>query len=60
MHFLTPHVEISMAENNDNNSSIRLISNTSNTNGTNEHLSLQPTTVTATTSTGLDIQVRCC
>ncbi|CAH1730339.1 unnamed protein product [Chironomus riparius] len=52
MHFLTPHVEISMADNNDNNS-MRLAS----TNGTsNDHSNSQPTTVTATTSTGLDIQ----
>lgn len=53
MHFLTPHVEISMADNNDNNNSMRLAS----TNGTsNDHSNSQPTTVTATTSTGLDIQ----
>lgn len=57
MHFLTPHVEISMPENNDNNGSSR-ISNNNNTNGTNDHLILQPNTVTATTSSGLDIQVR--
>lgn len=41
-----------MADNNDNNS-MRLAS----TNGTsNDHSNSQPTTVTATTSTGLDIQ----
>lgn len=53
MHFLTPHVEISMADNNENNP-MRLTT----TNGTsNDHSnSQQPTTVTATTSTGLDIQ----
>lgn len=53
MHFLTPHVEISMTENNDNgNGAIRLSSNGSN----NDHSSLQPSNVTATTSSGLDIQ----
>lgn len=52
MHFLTPHVEISMTENNDNNGAIRLSSNGSN----NDHSSLQPGNVTATTSSGLDIQ----
>lgn len=54
MHFLTPHVEISMADNENNHNSIRLP--TSNSNGTNnDHLNTQ-TTVTATTSSGLDIQ----
>lgn len=59
MHFLTPHVEISMADNNDNNGPLRLTTNNNNnnTNGTsNDHSNMQPTTVTATTSSGLDIQ----
>jgi hypothetical protein len=63
MHFLTPHVEISMADNNDNNNPIRLTVNTNGTsnnnninNNNNDHSNSQPTTVTATTSTGLDIQ----
>lgn len=58
MHFLTPHVEISMAENNDNGSSaMRMAANTNGTvaNAANDHPQ-QPTTVTATTSSGLDIQ----
>lgn len=54
MHFLTPHVEISMADNNDNNNPMRLTANTNGTN--NDHSNSQPTTVTATTSSGLDIQ----
>jgi IKAROS family zinc finger protein len=53
MHFLTPHVEISMADNHDNNP-IRLT--TTNSNGTNNDSNTQTTTVTATTSSGLDIQ----
>lgn len=57
MHFLTPHVEISMAENNDNNGSARMLNNSNINHGTNDHLNLQPNTVTATTSSGLDIQV---
>ena len=66
MHFLTPHVEISMADNNENNnnSALRMQANTNGTGGggsvptsASEHPnSQQPTTVTATTSTGLDIQ----
>lgn len=55
MHFLTPHVEISMADNNENVNPIRLT--TSNSNGSNnDHSNTQTTTVTATTSTGLDIK----
>lgn len=55
MHFLTPHVEISMADNIENNNPMRLT--TVHSNGTsNDHSNSQPTTVTATTSTGLDIQ----
>ena len=54
MHFLTPHVEISMADNNDNNNPIRLTTN--GINNSNDHSNSQPTTVTATTSSGLDIQ----
>lgn len=66
MHFLTPHVEISMADNNDNNGPLRLTTSNSNnnhhhhhkSNGTSNdhHSKLQPTSVTATTSSGLDIQ----
>lgn len=54
MHFLTPHVEISMADNNENNP-IRLTTSHSNGNN-NDHPNTQTTTVTATTSSGLDIQ----
>jgi IKAROS family zinc finger protein len=60
MHFLTPHVEISMAENNDNNNGNSVMRMAANTNGTSAHAvndhPQQPTTVTATTSSGLDIQ----
>lgn len=62
MHFLTPHVEISMADNNEqnNNNNNANALRMATTNGTsNDHSasnSQQPTTVTATTSTGLDIQ----
>lgn len=63
MHFLTPHVEISMADNNDNNGPLRLTTNNNNnhnhkSNGTSNdhHSKIQPTSVTATTSSGLDIQ----
>lgn len=67
MHFLTPHVEISMADNNDNNGPLRLTTNNNNnhhshnhkSNGTSSndhHSKIQPTSVTATTSSGLDIQ----
>ena len=59
MHFLTPHVEISMADNNENNG-IRLNNSNSSSNNNSDNQSsqnsLQTTTVTATTSTGLDIQ----
>lgn len=61
MHFLTPHVEISMADNNENNNHNPIRLTTSNSNGTNnsnnnDHSNIQTTTVTATTSSGLDIQ----
>lgn len=61
MHFLTPHVEISMGEGNGENGPLRLTT-TNNQNGTNNNNndqlsnSQQPTTMTATTSSGLDIQ----
>lgn len=50
-----------MADNNENNGPLRLTTTSNNshhkTNGTsNDHSNIQPTTVTATTSTGLDIQ----
>lgn len=58
MHFLTPHVEISMADNNEANNPMRLTTSSSNgTNSNNDHhQNTQATTVTATTSGGLDIQ----
>lgn len=61
MHFLTPHVEISMGDGNGNeNGPMRLTTNgTTNGNNNNNHDQLsnsQPTTMTATTSSGLDIQ----
>ncbi|KAG5673059.1 hypothetical protein PVAND_003136 [Polypedilum vanderplanki] len=60
MHFLTPHVEISMADNNENNNAIRMAANTNGNSASSSASDLQnsqqPTTVTATTSTGLDIQ----
>jgi IKAROS family zinc finger protein len=55
MHFLTPHVEISMADNMERDNPMRMT--TSNgTNSSNEHANTQTTSVTATTSSGLDIQ----
>jgi IKAROS family zinc finger protein len=59
MHFLTPHVEISMADNNhhhENNNPMRLTTTNSNGTHNNDHSNTQNTTVTATTSSGLDIQ----
>lgn len=68
MHFLTPHVEISLGDGNGNENGPMRLTTTSNgiqngtTNGNgnnnNDQLSnsTQPTTMTATTSSGLDIQ----
>ncbi len=60
MHFLTPHVEISMADNNENNpmrlnSNANSSSNNSANNNSDQNSNIQ-NAVSATTSSGLDIQ----
>jgi len=60
MHFLTPHVEISMADNHHHDGGggnpLRLTTSERNSNGTNGSNNNDHQTTTATTSTGLDIQ----
>jgi IKAROS family zinc finger protein len=56
MHFLTPHVEISMADNMENNNPMRMTNNSNGINSNHDHSNTQTTSVTATTSSGLDIQ----